>query len=101
MERTFIAGVVSERTGRVIITAGPDECAVLTTMLIRDLCPHAVVVTAVRNVEYRRHVLRAGADHVLATSEWVGRTLAMTIGQTGSGADVASSEVVLGFAADE
>lgn len=59
----------------VIVTVVPDEAAVLATMLARELCPAATIVTAVRENAYIVFVRRHGADHVITTSEAAGEAL--------------------------
>lgn len=79
--RGILTRVVSGSTTSVIVTAGPDETAVMITMLARDLCPTAEVVTAVRDARLVRFVRQAGADQVLTTSDWAGRALALLLDQ--------------------
>ena len=52
------------------MAVGVDATAVLVTMALRDLCPDAEILTALRDGE---HAKRAGADDVVAFSEWAGR----------------------------
>jgi len=74
-----LARVVSEKTRFVIVTVSPDETAVMTMMLVRDLCPDAIVMTAVHDDENTDHARRAGANQVVTTSHWAGRALAIIL----------------------
>ncbi|OLF17203.1 hypothetical protein BU204_12460 [Actinophytocola xanthii] len=78
-QHATLGRVVTPHTRRVIVTAGPDETAVMITMLARAMSPTATVVTAVRDVDLVPFARRAGADHVLATSDWAGRALALML----------------------
>jgi voltage-gated potassium channel len=73
-DRHVLARVISEHLRRVVVAVASDEAAVLITMLARELCPSATIVTAVREnapaVFARRH-----ADHVITTSEAAGEAL--------------------------
>jgi voltage-gated potassium channel len=77
--RGTLARVVSRHTRYVLVTAGPDAVAVMITMLARDLCPSAEIITAVREAELARFARRAGADEVIVTSHWAGRALALVL----------------------
>lgn len=78
-EHTTLARVLAEHTRHVIVTVSPDATSVMTTMLVHNLCPTAVVVTAVRESENTDHARRAGANQVVTTSQWAGRALAMVL----------------------
>lgn len=73
-DRHVFARVISKHVRRVVVAVASDEAAVLTTMLARELCPFATIVTAVREnaaaAFARRH-----ADYVIATSEAAGEAL--------------------------
>jgi voltage-gated potassium channel len=84
-ERELLQAMTSERTTCLIVTPGPDETAVMATLLARDLCPHAMILTAVRDGENVDHARRVGADVVIATSQWTGRALAFALARTGLG----------------
>jgi len=79
-ERATLDRAVCARTRCFIVTIGPDESAIMATMLARDLCPEAMVVTAVRDPDHVARAVRAGADRAYATPDWTGRALAMAVG---------------------
>lgn len=81
MEHAVLARVAGEGVRCVIVAVGPDAAAVLVTMMARDLCPDAKVVTAIRDGDHAEHAKRAGADDVVAAAEWTGRALAYAIAQ--------------------
>jgi voltage-gated potassium channel Kch len=73
MERAVLARVAGEGVRCVIVAVGVDATAVLVTMALRDLCPDAEILTALRDGEHIEHAKRAGADDVVAFSKWAGR----------------------------
>lgn len=74
--RFVLAQAISEQVRQVIIAVVPDETAVLTTMVARELCPSATIVTAVREETHLAVVCRLGADHAVVTAEVAGDALA-------------------------
>ncbi|MGY6651462.1 NAD(P)-binding protein [Amycolatopsis sp. TRM77291] len=47
-DRVALARVASVEVDRIVIALVPDQTAVMSTMLARELCPSAMIVTAVR-----------------------------------------------------
>jgi voltage-gated potassium channel len=78
-DHTTLTRIVSAETRFVIVAVSPDETAVMTTMLVRGMCPNVVVVTAVREDDNVDHARRAGANQVVTTSPWAGRALATAL----------------------
>lgn len=77
--RPVLQPVIAGLARCVIVTVQPDETAVLTTMLARDLCPNATILTALRDNEFVRYARRAGADQVVTSAVPTGRALATAI----------------------
>lgn len=77
--RAVLLGAIFKWTRCVIVTIGPDEAAVMATMIARELAPGATVVTAIRDPDHVARAVRAGADRAYATPEWTGRALALSL----------------------
>lgn len=73
--RGVLVRAISRQVRHVVVAVVPDAAAVLSTMVARDLCPTAVVATAVRDSAHIVFVRRHGADHVVITSEEAGQAL--------------------------
>lgn len=73
--RDVLTQAIFNDVRHVIVAVVPDEAAVLATMLARELCPAATIVTAVRENAHIVFVRRHGADHVITTSEAAGEAL--------------------------
>jgi voltage-gated potassium channel len=78
-DHTTLARTIPEHSRCVIVAVQPDETAVMTTMAARNLCPQAVIVTAVHDDDNTDHARRGGANQVITTSHWAGRALAMVL----------------------
>jgi voltage-gated potassium channel len=79
--RHVLGQAVPGQIRRVIVAVVPDEAAVLTTMLARELWPAATIVTAVRNDVHITVVRRHGADYAVTTSESAGTALAHALNE--------------------
>jgi voltage-gated potassium channel len=80
-DRHVLAQAVSGQIRHVIVAVVPDDAAVLTTMLARELCPAATIVTAVRDNTHVTFVRRHGADHAVTTSEAAGTALGRALNE--------------------
>ena len=67
-----------EAARQVIITTDRDDSAVLTTLAVRELNPHAYVVVAVREQVNVPLLRQSGADAVITSSDAVGRLLGLS-----------------------
>ncbi|MGC7101240.1 NAD(P)-binding protein [Amycolatopsis lurida] len=75
--------------GHAVVAVGDDQAAVLITMLVREACPAAKVVTAVRQDTNLAYVYRHGADFAVTTAEVTGVALGRTLsGHKGQGAGI-------------
>ncbi|MGX7829731.1 NAD-binding protein [Actinokineospora sp. 24-640] len=59
----------------VVVAVGPDETALLSTIVVRERCPSATIVTAVRHRVHIPLVRSHGADRAIVTSEATGAAL--------------------------
>lgn len=65
--------------GRVIVTVDRDDVAVLVTLAVRKLAPHAKLVAAAREQASANVLKQSGADRVITTAEAAGRLLGMQL----------------------
>lgn len=70
-----IAGV--EHAKSVVVTPSTDDTAVLCTLSVRELSPHAKIVASVRESENRHLLRQSGADSVVTSAETAGRLLGL------------------------
>ncbi|WP_410585488.1 NAD(P)-binding protein [Amycolatopsis sp. lyj-108] len=75
-DRFALARATSAEVDRIVIALVPDQTAVMSTMLARELCPSAMIVTAVREDAHVPTARRVGADHAVVTAEAAGGALA-------------------------
>ena len=61
----------------VVVAVKRDDTAVLTTLTVRQLSPHATVVAAVREEENADLLVQSGATSVITTSDAAGRLLGL------------------------
>ncbi len=66
-----------EKAKAVIVAVSRDDAAVLTTLTVRQLAPHATVVAAVREEENADLLVQSGATSVITTSDAAGRLLGL------------------------
>jgi voltage-gated potassium channel len=59
----------------VVVAVDRDDTAVLTTLTVRQLAPHATVVAAVREEENADLLVQSGANSVITSSAAAGRLL--------------------------
>jgi voltage-gated potassium channel len=65
------------RAKAVVVAVNRDDTAVLTTLTVRQLAPHATVVAAVREEENADLLLQSGATSVITSSAAAGRLLGL------------------------
>jgi voltage-gated potassium channel len=63
-DRHVLARAVSDQVRQVIVAVTPNETAIMTTMLARELCPSTTIATAVRESPHPAVVRHHGADLV-------------------------------------
>src|SRR3954470_5829347 len=63
------------RARAVVIAVDSDDAAVLATLTVRQLAPHAVVAATVREEENADLLVQSGATSVITSSDAVGRLL--------------------------
>lgn len=80
-DRVAFARAASVEVDRIVIALVPDHTAVMSTMLARELCPSAMIVTAVRENAHVTTARRLGADHAVVTAEAAGSALAGALHQ--------------------
>src|SRR3954447_7482633 len=66
-----------EKAKAVVVAVSRDDTAVLTTLTVRQLAPHATVVAAVREEENADLLVQSGATSVITTSDAAGRLLGL------------------------
>lgn len=70
-----LAGVPRARA--VVVAPNLDDTAVLVTLTVREIAPHATVVASVRESENVHLLEQSGADQVVISSETAGRMLGL------------------------
>ncbi|GGG76137.1 potassium channel family protein [Corynebacterium pelargi] len=70
-----LAGVPKAKA--VVVAPSIDDTAVLVTLTVRELSPHAWIVASVRESENQHLLEQSGADSVVISSETAGRMLGL------------------------
>lgn len=70
-----LAGVPKAKA--VVVAPSIDDTAVLVTLTVRELAPHAWIVASVRESENQHLLEQSGADSVVISSETAGRMLGL------------------------